>query len=1096
MQPRHFSITCIILLAGGLLAQTTHLDKQLPLEATRTLEIDVDEITWLSIDVAPNGQNLVLDALGDLYILPMNGGFATQLTSGMAFDSQPVYSPDGSKIAFVSDRGGKEDIWVIDVDDGSSRVLSDTDGDALLASPSWSPNGDHVIASKSSWASSTFELWAYPLLGGKGVAITKANRNGSSALSSRHNALGGVYSPDGKYLYYARKFGGFGYNISFPQWQIIRRALKNGYEDRLTGSSTGAFKPRISHNGQYLAYGTRQNGKTGLRIRDLSSGVDVWLAQTIQRDDQESRFTRDLLPNYSFTPNDDAVIYTYQGKLWQQSLPEALNRESLNPIEIPFSVSIAQDLAPKLYFPYTVGTGPVKARLVRFLEMSPDNKKFVFSAMSRLHVYEIDSQEIWEIDTAGWFASYPTWSPDGKRIAFTTWDGAEGHVWTVQAAAGQIPNNVSAQPAYYSQPLWSKSGTSIFVFRSVPHERQIAGGDFGHPPGTDLVEISLGRDQSQPVRVVRPARGLINQHWGSKPDRIYAYLYPGIFRSGDSGLVSFRLDGSDFRYHMTVKGTGIYYDENEVPVTSLELSPNNKHLAVQHSNQLYLLNLLNVDAQSFENSLKGPKFPQISVTEVGIDYFGWSHDSKIIYWSVGNKIFYRYLNTIESAVSCVFIDGSIDSDCDPDSPPKTIHKTLREDHEDVKRLAINIYHARQEPEGTVALVGGNVISMSSDQPEVLADATIVIDGDRIVDVGKEIEVPNEATVIDIGGTYVLPGYVDTHAHVTMYRDVLDPEMWSLKANLAYGLTTVIDVQPSTIDVIDYGDLVDSGKLVGPRLLSTGPGVFSNHEFKSKEHAVTVLKRYTDSYGVRNIKAYIIGNREQRHWLLQAAQELEIMPTAEGALDAKLVLTHAIDGFSGNEHNIPIVGLYDDVVQLMAQSGISYTPTLLVNYGGPQAEGFFITRESPLEDPKLRKYTPEALLDAKFRRTFWVHNQEHVFKFHAQHAYHIMQAGGKVGVGSHGQVQGLGYHWELWSLASGGFSNYETLLSATRTGAEMIGIAQDVGTIEVGKLADLVILDQNPLEDIRASDDLVYVVHGGIVRNAENLQQVWPETAHE
>ena len=1082
----NFIVTIVLCVTVGSLGS----DDSLPLTGARALQFDTQEVTWLSLDVAPDGTTLVFDALGDLYELPINGGEATQLTAGMAFDSQPVYSPDGSKIAFVSDRRGKEDIWLMDRDGSNLRALSDSTNDALFASPSWSPTGDHVVASRTSWGLSTFELWAYSTLGGKGIAITRANRNGSTARSARHNAIGGVYSPDGRYLYYARKFGGFGYNISFPQWQIIRRELRTGFEDQVTGSSSGAFKPKISHNGEYLVYGTRQSGITGLRIRNLKTGSDVVLAQTVQRDEQESRYTRDLLPNYAFTPDDETVIYTYQGKVWQQSIFEAFDRAPLQPEEIPFSLSINQTVGPQLYFPYPLGVGPVKVRLVRFLEMSPDNKRFVFSAMSRLHVYEIESQSIWEVDTKGQYATYPTWSPDGSKLAFVTWDGVTGQVWTVPATAGQPPEVVSRYAAYYSQPLWSKSGESIYVFRGLSHERQIAGSDFGHPPGTDIIEISL-QERNKQGRVVRPARGLVNHHWGTESDRLYAYLYPGIFRSGDSGLVSFRLDGSDFRYHVIVKGPGIYYDENDVPASSLELSPNGKHVAVQHANQLYILNLIDIPLKSIESSIKESKFPQVPLTEVGVDYFGWSSDSRIIYWSVGNQLYYRYLNTIKSAVDCVFIDGSVDHDCDPTSPTKKVKNSLLEEHEAVHRLAIDIYHARHEPEGVVALIGGTVISMSSTQPEVLNDATIVIDGDRIIAVGQEIEVPREATRFDITGTYVLPGYVDTHAHVAMYREVLDPRMWSLPANLAYGVTTAIDVQPSTIDVIEYSDLLEAGKIVGPRLLSTGPGVFSNHRFKSKEHAEKILKRYADSYAVHNIKAYLIGNREQRQWLLQASQNLEIMPTAEGGLDTKLVLTHAIDGFSGNEHNIPVVGVYNDVVQLMAQSEIAYTPTLLVNYGGPQAEGYFLTRESPLEDAKVRRYIPPSLLDSKFRRTRWVHEQEYVYKFHAQQAYKIMQAGGKVGVGSHGQVQGLGFHWELWSLASGGFSNYEALMSGTRMGAEMIGVAQDIGTIEPGKLADLVILEHDPMADIRASDDLLYVVRGGVIRETDNLQQVWP-----
>ena len=194
--------------------------------------------------------------------------------------------------------------------------------------------------------------------------------------------------------------------------------------------------------------------------------------------------------------------------------------------------------------------------------------------------------------------------------------------------------------------------------------------------------------------------------------------------------------------------------------------------------------------------------------------------------------------------------------------------------------------------------------------------------------------PPDADVIDVAGHFIVPGYVDTHAHFRVARRVLDLDNWSFLANLAYGVTTALDVQPSTVDVLDYQDLIDAGTLLGPRALSTGPGIFNNNRFRSREHALGVLRRYKDHYRVRNLKAYIAGSRRQRQWLVQASKELGLMPTTEGALDMKLDMTHVIDGFSGAEHNFPVLDLHRDVVEMVARSGIGYTPTLVVSYGGP------------------------------------------------------------------------------------------------------------------------------------------------------------------
>ena len=1062
---------------------------ELPLEGVRDFSVSTDEVTWLAVDVSPVDKTLILEILGDLYTLPFAGGEATVLTSGMAFDSQPVYSSDGTKIAFISDRDGKEDVWVMDANGENPRNLSDASDDALFASPSWSPNGDHVIASKTSWGLATYEVWAYHLNGGSGVQVTNANK--SAARRSRHNALGAIYSPDGKYLYYARKYGGFGYDLRLPIWQVVRRELKNNYEDTLTGSSSGAFRPQLSNDGRYLAYGTRADGQTGLRIRDLTTGDDVWLAFPVQRDEQESRFTRDVFPNYTFTPDDVEVVYTAAGKLWRKRVSDAFLDDNSAAEEIKFTVQISKKLGPKLYFPHRIGFAPVKARMIHDLELSPDNRKFVFTAMADIYVYDLDSEELWRINTVPGFAAQPSWSPDSKQIAFVSWSENGGALWTVQARENRNPTQITGNAAFYAQPLWALDGNSIFVFRGNQHEREVSGGDFGYPPGTDIIELELANRQSN-TQIVRHARGFTNQHWGPIENRLYAYLYPGIYRSGNSGLVSVRLDGSDFRTHLTVKGTGIYYDENEIPVRNLEQSPDGQYVLVQHTNRLHLLRTLQTDLAGFETSINDPKLPVLTLSETGVDHLGWSYDSSFVYWSVGNHIYYRSITDIEAQFDCLVENGNEDDDCE-DRTSSEGHPTASgmSSTSTLVHIPVEIYHARFEPEGMIALVGGTVSPMTSEGEDQLENTTILIEGDRIKAIGIDIEIPAETTILDVSGAYIYPGYVDTHAHFTMYRNVLDPELWSLRANLAYGITTATDVQPSTVDVIDYGDLVDAGQMIGPRVLSTGPGVFSDHNFENQAHANKVLKNYVENYGVNHIKAYLSGNRQQRQWLLQAAADMKVMPTAEGALDTKLDLTHVIDGFSGNEHSLPVIGMYKDVVELIAQSQIAYTPTLLVVYGGPRGENYFITEESPLLDEKLRNFTPRQLLDGKLRRSFWVHEGDHVFHLQAQQSHKIVQAGGRVGVGSHGQLQGLGFHWELWSLAKGGFSNFEAMRAATRHGAEMLGIAQDVGTIEIGKLADLVILEHNPQENIRASDDIVYVIKGGVVYDADTLKQVHP-----
>lgn len=987
--------------------------------------ISVTEGSWMNLDVSPDGKQIAFELLGDLYLLPVKGGIAEQLTRGLAWDMQPRFAPDGKSLVFTSDRGGSDSLWQLELKGGAIKPLSQTE--QLLSNPAWSPDG-LTLAARSQHNGGEIQL--YHRDGGSGTVLLTPNANGRDFGEP-------AFSSDGRYLYYSLDISPQALsgddrdpNRADGLYAIERLDRTTGEQERVITRAGGAVRPTPSPDNRYLAFVGRNDSQSALYLLDLVNGRQQLLDNELDQDLQQADASHGLYPQLAWNKIGDTLYYWANGRLNSISLD---NRKKA---QVPFQIDDSRTLTSSLRFRQQLAPAQFEAKSIRFARINPAGDTLVFEALGHLWLKELPHGKARRLsENNDRFELYPAWSRDGRKLLFTTWNDREQGSIRLFDIVSRKEQLLSSEPGRYVEPEFSPDGKS-FIYRKLAGS-PLLGNEWSQWPGIYISELEGGTPQ-------RISQQGVAAHFANDNNRIYF----SAEEQGQNALVSINRDGLG-RTVQLLAGHA----------TELRLAPNGQQLAYVVDGIVYTSPLL-PSRQPLQLGDTGPLPQQQRSLQSGSN-LSWNKESSRLYWTLGPDLYNQQLSAASAA--------------EPSSS------------------YIGLQQSGTKTEGRVAFIGGRILTMVDDQ--VIEDGAVIIDGDRIAAVGlrRELQIPDGTVLFDIKGATLMPGLIDARALNPQSANGLIPQQnWQNLSQLAFGVTSSIDHGADSSGQFAASELQKSGAIIAPRLFAHGDTLNATLNINSLAAAERLVQQQKKQ-GAFSIASAPLPRRDQRQQLLAAARLHNLMASASGGGLLQRSLTLIVDGYSNLEQAMPQQQLYADVQQLLAGNTAAYTPLLNSAAGGFSGASYWYGHSELANQPRLTTLMPPAALQPFSARRLLdnattAHHQQLATSTKMLNDWGVL-----INSGSQGLIPGLATHWEIWNLVNAGMAPLDALASASHSPAVSLGLDEHLGSVEVGKLADLIVINGNPLTDIRNSEKVRYTVQGGVVYDASTMNPIAPQS---